>query len=517
MRKTAWMLCVAMCLSLLAGCAGEEAYVPTGNALADLTEPAATVPMTEPEEPETVFTMAYYPDAGFNPYTCVNINNRLFFSLLYQGLFSIDREYNVEPVLCSRYTVTEDLKTHVFYLEDATFPDGTSLMAMDVVTSLKAAWDSDYYGGRFRHIESVTEAGGNAVQIQTSCAMEQLPLLLDIPIVKYGQESSNMPQGTGPYVLKNTPTGLTLQRRGNWWCNAVLPLQTQTIPMVVAQSPTQIRDAFEFSDLGISTADPGAASYAEYRCDYELWESESGVFLYLGCNTANSVVSQAQIRLALSFAIDRQALLADHYNGFGMITTLPASPNSPFYDRSLANQVTYDPERLRTALTDANMVGRTIRLLVNKSDSVRLQAARSIAQMLADCGLNVELLECTNSDYKETLRTDDWDLYLGQTKLSPNMDLSAFFASKGALSYGDMADEACYKMCKEALENSGNYYNLHQMILRNGQLIPILFRTYSVYAGRGLVQELEPARDNVFYYSLGKSLEDAKTILTEEE
>ena len=92
------------------------------------------------------------------------------------------------------------------------------------------------------------------------------------------------------------------------------------------------------------------------------------------------------------------------------------------------------------------------------------------------------------------------------------MDLSQFFAPYGALSYGDMDDPACYSMAHEALENSGNFYNLNQLILADGQLVPVLFRTYAVYAERGLVKNLNPARDNVFFYTLGKTLPDVMTI-----
>ena len=161
-------------------------------------------------------------------------------------------------------------------------------------------------------------------------------------------------------------------------------------------------------------------------------------------------------------------------------------------------------------------MGKSIRLLVNKNDSVRLQTARKIAQMLSDCGLNVEVFECNYTDYRAVLRDGNFDLYLGQTKLSPNMDLTKFFQEDASLSWGGMANANCLSMCQEALENSGNYYNLHKMILQNGQLVPILFRSYAVYADRGLAGDLEPSRDNVFYYSMGKSMEEARTVIREE-
>ena len=520
MRKIALLLALVLALT---GCASEKAYVPTGDGLADVAPPTAAP--TEPgvEAPgglfatSASFTLAYYPDEGFNPYDCLNINNRMLFSLLYQSLFVTDSNYNVEPQLCQSFTVTEDLTTYIFTLAQATFADGTALTALDVVESLKKAEDSDYYEGRFKHIKSISEAEGNRVRIVTEIPMEQLPLLLDIPIVKYGQSGELTPQGTGPYVLEDTPEGTELVRRENWWSAAEVPLTAKRISLMVGQNPTQIRDEFEFGDLGISTADPGSASYAAYRCDYELWDAETGIFLYLGCNIKSKVFSQSQVRVALSYAIDRSALLSGCYNGFGTAVTLPASPASPFYDVTLARQVTYDPTMLQNALDESNLKGRTVRLLVNKTDSIRLQAARRIAQMLTECGLVVEMLECNYTDYRAVLRDGTFDLYLGQTKLSPNMDLTEFFREDGNLSWGGMANATCLDMCEEALENSGNYYDLHQMVLRNSQLVPILFRSYAVYADRGLGSGMEPSRDNVFYYSMGRSLNDARLVVPNEE
>ena len=520
MKKIALLLALVL---LLTGCASEKAYVPTGDGLADVAPPTAAPTEPDVEAPGGLFataasfTLAYYPDEGFNPYDCLNINNRMLFSLLYQSLFTTDSNYRVEPQLCQSYTVTEDLTTYYFTLAQATFADGTALTAMDVVESLKEAADSDYYEGRFRHIKSISEAEGNRVKIVTDIPMEQLPLLLDIPIVKYGQSQELMPQGTGPYVLQDTPEGAELVRRENWWTNVQVPLTAKRISLMVGQNPTQIRDEFEFGDVGISTADPGSASYAAYRCDYELWDADTGIFLYLGCNIKSKVFSQAQVRVALSYAIDRQALLSDCYNGFGTAVTLPAIPSSPFYDLTLARQVSFDPTKLQEALAESSLTGRTVKLLVNKTDSIRLQAARKIAQMLTDCGLNVEMLECNYTDYRAVLRDDTFDLYLGQTKLSPNMDLSEFFREDGNLSWGGMANATCLDMCQEALENSGNYYNLHQMVLRNSQLVPILFRSHAVYADRGLGSGMEPSRDNVFYYSMGRSIEEARTVVPNEE
>lgn len=515
MRKIALFLALAMLLPVFAGCESESAYVPTGNGLADMTDPVGATEVTAPgglEYEEQLYTLAYYPEEGFNPYLCANLNNRMLFSLLYQGLFSVDREYQAHPILCKSFTVSADLTEYTFHLESATFSDGTYLRADDVIASLEFARDSDMYEGRFDKVDSFYAVGENAIRIEMDIPYENLPLLLDIPIVKASQLEEQMPLGTGPYALVQAASGLTIQKRANWWCDAEVPITSEAIPLYQAETTARIRDEFEFSDLGISISDPGSASYAEYRCDYELWEIDTGLMLYLGCNLESDVFSNDKVRAALTYAINRTEILQDCYNGFGAVSTLAVAPSSPFYDRGLGNQGAYDPMRFRKVIRDESLVGAEIVLLVNKSDSVRLQAARMVVEMLEACGLTVTLEDWSTVYYRQKLTTDEWDLYLGMTKLSPSMDLSQFFAPYGAMSYGDMDDAACYSMANEALENRGNFYNLHQLIKSDGQLVPILFRTYAVYAKRGLADNLNPSRDNVFFYTLGKTLEDVMTI-----
>jgi hypothetical protein len=45
--------------------------------------------------------------------------------------------------------------------------------------------------------------------------------------------------------------------------------------------------------------------------------------------------------------------------------------------------------------------------------------------------------------------------------------------------------------------------------MENGHLIPLVFHGYAVYATRGVVTELDPARDSLFYYDTGRTLADA--------
>lgn len=501
-------LLLCMIIFILCGCSNADSpYVPTGDALMDANDegPAPTAPNTVQQDS---LVLAYYPEESLNPYVCTDYTNRVLFSLLYQGLFSVNRNYQPAPALCKQYSVSDDMLTYTFQLEAATFSDGTSLTANDVVASLQAAKDSPMYKGRFTHIADITSDKGNVV-ITLNTAMENLPLLLDIPIVKASQVTSDSPVGTGPYTLVASAASATLHKRSNWWCDATLPITASTVALMSATSVTQIRDDFEFSDLSLVCADPCSDNYADYRCDYELWDCEDGMFMYIAFCKEGEIFSDPKVRAALTYAIDRETLVNEYYRGFARSTTLPTSPLFPDYSQTLADRYSYDPMKFSKVISENGLTGATITLLVNKEDSLRVRVAKAIASSIEACGLNVELSELSGNAYIEALNLRVFDLHISQTRLSPNMDLSAFFHTNGALSYGGVNDVTAYSLTLQALENHGNYYTLYQTVMDEGLLCPILTGSYAIYATRGLLTGLTPSRDNVFYYSSGKTMEQA--------
>lgn len=507
MKKIAALL---LSLLMLCGCSlGQQAYVPTGDALYQdvTTAPSEAAPVIS----EQVLSLAYDPDGTLNPYTDGDMSNRVVFSLLYQGLFAVDMDYQVSPVLCRKYSVSKDMKTYTFYLESATFSDGSRLTAADVLASLQTAMASPVYSGRFTQVDSITVLAEDAVRITMKLPYADLPILLDVPIVKASTVSAAWPLGTGPYYREQGFSAPILVRRTDWWCRAEVTATAPSISLLEIESNTALRDDFEFGSVGLVCADPGQDSYVDFRNDYELWACENGVFLYLACNEKSATFSDAGLRAALTYAIDRDRLVSDYYGGFAAAACLPCSPQSPYYSEKLAAQYSYDPEKFCQLVTAEAPLDLDITLLVNGADSRRIRVARQIASMLEVGGFTVTVKALTGNSYTTALSKGNYDLHLGQTKLSPNMDLSAFFAPKGSLNYGGLSDAAAYSLCQEALANAGNYYTLYQRVMSDAMLCPILFRSYAIYTQRGLFESLSPARDNVFFYSLGKTMESALT------
>jgi len=509
--KRLFIIVLALCL-LLSGCGDKSAYTPTGDGLSYEDEDGGQVNPQNKDTPVQELSLIYYPDKTLNPLKSTDYTNRTLFSLVYQSLFFVDREYNAVPILCKSYSVSPDLCSYNFVIEEtATYSDGSPVTATDVAKSLLAAWDSTYYAGRFTHFRSVVLEADGTVTVNLSTPYENLPLLLDIPIIKEQELEADRPIGSGPYYYDDQAATLRMRRVKSWWCNADMAATASVIELQEAESNPQIRDQFQFFGLSLVCADPGSDSYADYRCDFELWDCENGIFLFLACNEESKAMSSKELRAALTYAIDRESLADEFYRGFGLPTSLPTSPRFPYYQESLAEKYSYDPLKFADAVSSSGVYTSEVIFLVNSDDSLRVRTAKAIADMLAQCGMTVTMKELPTEDYIQALKMKEYDIYLGQTKLSPNMDLSHFFSASGKLNYGALDDANAYQLCLSALENRGNYYTLYKTIMDEGLLCPILFRSYAIYATRGTITALTPSRDCVFMYTLGKTQESVKT------
>ena len=521
MKKiTAMLLLLSMVLSLFTGCTNEidnSGYVPTGDAI-----------LMEGEEPEDIqeeestqeLTLAYYPDRSLNPLFGSDYTNRVLMSLMYQGLFAVDNQKNVTPILCGRYKISSNRRNLTVYLDpDARFSDGSKVTPQDVVASYWQAKENDYYKNRFRHLIHIEALDDGGILFQLDTSYENFPMLMDIAILKESEVGLNdgIPLGTGPYVFTSGSGGAVLQRNENWWCGSTkIPARDKTINLTEVSNLAEVRDAFQFdgdNSVSVVCANPMSASFAEYRCDYELWEIESGYFLYLACNILYSKhFDDGTLRTFLTYGIDREKLAQEAYNGMVDPVTLPCSPAAEYYSNYLAKNFAYDPLKFISRLASYNIplengAPKTMKLLVNSDDSARVEIARTIAADLTEMGLPCTTDEYSTAGYQSQVNNYNFDIYLGMTRLSPTMDLSEFFRPWGEMSWGGLQHETLYDMCKNALDDRGNYYNLYQKLAEDGRIIPLMFGYYNVYAQRGLLPDLQPSRDNVFYYSLGKTME----------
>ena len=503
------LILFALCLALiLSGCASDkslknESVSESNDIISDAVTP-------EKEPITTHFGLAYQSQFGLNPYQCTSLTNRTIMSLLYESLFSVTSGFEVEPVLCEYYDVSGDLQQYTVHLvPGAQFWDGTRLTSADVAASYEAAKESPVYGQRFYALYPVETPDENTVVFRTSIPYENLTLLLDVPIVQADTVESATPRGTGPYRLVQERYTDTLVRNGYWWQDAYdAVVSVPAIDLVPTDTPTDVRDDFEYGVTSVVCTDPNSAAYVDYHCDYELWNCSTTIMDYIGFNVHHGLFCLTELRVALTNIIDRKAIATELYHGYAEAAVLPASPLSNFYDETLAAQYDYDPEKFIEAVHVTKAKTSEATFLVCNADPRRVDAAEFIAAEAEKYDIHLIVDAVNERTYLNRLYAGDFDLYLGEARLSPTFDLSPFF-NGGSLCYGFIYSNDLTGMCRDAMENSGNYYNLHSSVMAYGMLCPVLFKSYAVYATRGVISNMYPAIDNVFHSANGRTLSDA--------
>lgn len=494
---------VLVCCLLLAGCGAAGDPVLTTPVEEDAAVPVEPEQIADTAADDTeAYGLAYSPSDGWNPYTCLSQENRTIFPLLYEGLFEVSPEFTATPVLCESSEMSLDEKTWKFVLRSgACFSDGSAITSSDIVASYELAGASDYYESRFAHISSITATDVRTVTITLDTACGDLPLLLDIPIIKAGTGSRLHPTGSGAYVLATAP--LCLEPSDAWWQEKERPFGDAAVTLVAVSDSSEVRDSFELREISLVCTDPTAGTAYVYHSDYELWTCPTTVMVYLGFNCSEGVFADMQLRAGVTWLIDRETLLTEDFAGFGTVATLPASARYAGYDRSLAARYDYDP----SAFTAEIPADSTVRLIVNAGDSSRVAAAQDIAEALREAGFAVEVSALAASAYTAALKNGEFDCYLGEIRLTADFSLEEFFKTYGSASYGIGGHKEALDAAMKMLENIGNAYDLHELVMEEGLICPILFQDYAVYCARGAFSGLTAAPYNVFYRAVTEAEE----------
>lgn len=509
--KKSKMICLVLTLALLcsrSACGGEGEPSPSPTAAP--TESAAPSPAPTEAPGTAEFVLSCYPSAGFHPITGQNRTNLTLAPLMYEGLFELDETFAPHNVLCESHAVSEDGLTWTFTLKAAAFSDGSALTAADVVHSLQRAQGEDsVYAGRLSGVRSIREAEAG-VEVVLSAPNGNLPALLDIPIVK---ENGEAPLGTGPYVLTGEGEELSLTAVDGWWQNKTLPLTS--IRLCSVQGADGLIHAFDTREVSLVTADITGSNALGYSGSYEVWDYPTSIMLYVGYNTQSGPCRDSEVRRALSYGYERTAVAKSLFAQHAAAACLPVSPASPLYSQALADTLAYSPQRVEELLEGAGWLlsdgvrtkGRealTLTFVVNTDNSYKVSAAEYLTELLSREGIAVELKKLPWEDYVAALEGGEFDLYLGEVKLTADFDLTALLAPGGTLNYGAFADGetqdllAAY-LAADAAGRSEAAQALYRQIARTAPFTPICFKSWSVLTHWGKIAGLNPTQQNVFY------------------
>jgi peptide/nickel transport system substrate-binding protein len=136
-----------------------------------------------------------------------------------------------------------------------------------------------------------------------------------------------------------------------------------------------------------------------------LGESDRTIFIALDNN--DPLLSNPQVRQALNYAVDKQAIVDNVLFGAAKVVDAPMS--SALFGYCPTGTYGYDPERARQLLAAAGAQGATLELLTPSGRYVQdQQASEAIAGYLREVGLNVNVT------------TSDWGAFIGRVNAAPS-------------------------------------------------------------------------------------------------
>ncbi|MBQ3888629.1 MAG: hypothetical protein II738_02670, partial [Clostridia bacterium] len=117
-----------------------------------------------------------------------------------------------------------------------------------------------------------------------------------------------------------------------------------------------------------------------------------------------------------------------------------------------------------------------VSLLVCTENPYKKGVAEAVKNSLATIGVGVEIREFENpEDFLKAVSSEQFDMYIGETLLTPAYDLSPFFDAGGALRYGiDEAQQKSYDVFRSGKESAAAFCTAFG---ESVPFLPLFYRT----------------------------------------
>ena len=393
--------------------------------------------------------------AGYNRYIEPTAAADVLALLTHSTLVSVDRATDeLQPGLAESWTQSADGLNYTLKLRnDVQFSDGAPFTSADVLFTARVVYDektnSSFGSSILVAGKPLTFEAPDPFTVVVRLPAPFVPglrLLAGVPILPKHKLEAALDSGTfgdqwkagtpltsiaglGPFVLDEHIAGqrMVFARNNRYWrrdTNGVrLPyLDKLTIAIIPDQNTEALRIQSGEIDL-MAVGDIRAEDHAAFRRAGEqgkLRLIDVGVgldpnFLWFNLRGGNALFKQRAFRQAISYAVDRQAIVNTVFLGAGVPIYGPVTPGNKTWYSESAPAYPHDPVRARELLksiglqlraadgllTDAK--GRPVRfsLLAQKGHTVRERTAAMIQEHLRQVGITVDIV---GLDPKEHLR-----------------------------------------------------------------------------------------------------------------
>lgn len=355
--------------------------------------------------------------------------------LVYDTLFELDADLNIQPGLATDYSYSEDGTELTLNLrEGVTFHDGDPFTSADVVASLERILDEETAAvGRsfILSIEEITAPDDFTVVLGLSVADATLPAVLTRVTISMMSDASiaagtvaTEPNGTGPFDFIEWVQGesVELETFADYWGE---PPSVEGVSIRVLPEDTSLLSALQAGEvhLGIITNPAVLEQVAE---PLVVERSPAMGYFPFFLNSSRGPLQEKAVRQAISCAIDRQQLIDAALFGNGVET-------GPYVEGIYASDPWDglpcdgpDKDLARQLLADAGYAdGFSIETIIITGESeININIGQNLQAQLSEIGVDLQLEQLETNVYVDRWLAADFDSALSENNSGPDPHLT---------------------------------------------------------------------------------------------
>jgi len=412
-----------------AASSGSTAPTAAGAGAATQAQPGA------PKQGGTLIAARAEDMKGLDPHKQTAFSSFRMLELIYDPLFTFDKDMKVSPNLAQSWQFSDDAKTLTVTLrKNVKFHNGDALTSDDVKFTFEriadektgAAARSTYSG-----IASIETPDPNTVVFKLKAPNAALPAamtslnsaILDKKWVTGGADPAKETNGTGAFKLDKWETDKTLTLKANkdFWSPGLPHLdgiEFRTIPDESSILATLRAKTIDWAYLN----DPRVASRAVSETSLTTWKSPSLAYHVLQLNAGRAPFKDLKVRQAIACAIDRQQVLDTALLGDGQVTG-PATP--ALYQVPLDQLFCYKPDiaKAKQLLADAGNPAVKFKIMAATGEPpTAVNEAQNIQEQLKQIGVEVEIEPLETQVYVDRWLKADFDTAVALNGGNPDPD-----------------------------------------------------------------------------------------------
>lgn len=328
---------------------------------------------------------------------------------LYNTLVEIDGNNEFQPELLESYDGSNGAKTWVFELrKGVTFHNGKPMTADDVIASIRHHTGEDTKSGLkplLTVISEIVREDDHTIRFELASGNADFPVIFTdyrmmiLPEKDGGIDMSGV--GTGGYILKEFEPGVraSVERNPNYWREDRAFFESAEI--ISMSDPTARQNALMTGGVDIiDQVDLKTVHLLKRRNELSVMNTSGGLHYVYAMKTNLTPTDNVNVRNALKYGLDREALLSKVLRGYGSIgNDHPIAPSMQFHADDL-EQTAYDPDKAKFYLKEAGLDSLDLGLHV--SDGLYPGAVDGVTiykENLASAGINLEVLREPTDGY----------------------------------------------------------------------------------------------------------------------